>query len=182
MGARVRAQQWTQLQLSENISDRSQGRQSAVLWLASWSQPHVTSVFPSPKVDQWFSSAFSKRTRSRCPPGNMKGQPLPRRQEGQGPSCRGCAPCSQAPWEEGRKPGRGCGVSCPHSATQTRLPKVSGWAFFLEWLCLGNLSLSHSFFPLFLFGKFDQVASERTASGMKSKPELWAPGAPAWFP
>lgn len=39
------------------------------------------------------------------------------------------------------------------------------------WELLSSSSSSPPF-PLFLFGKFDQVASERAALGLKSKPEL----------
>lgn len=124
-----------------------------------------------------FQPVFQKNPLSHALLGSMKGQPLQQRGRA------GCHllrphPCPvQAPKKEGQEPGRGYGGLCPATIlpTQTRLPKLGGQAFFLGWLQFGNFVSSSSSppsFPLFLSGKFDQVASERAELGLKSKPEL----------
>ena len=155
--------------------------QSIVLLLTSWSWSLLTSVSPSPKVGQWmrsvvFQPVFQKNIFLHTPLGNMKRQPL--QQTGRA-GCHLPQPHScpvQASGKEGQEPWRGCGVSALPPFCQPRQGFLSRWPGLLSgvasvWELLSSSSSSPPF-PLFLFGKFDQVASGRVAFGLKSKPEL----------
>ena len=125
-----------------------------------------------------FPACFLKERFPTRPTGNMKRPPL--QQTGRA-GCHLLRPHSrpvQAPGQEGQETQRRLQGLCPATILpiQTRLPKLDSQAFFLRWLQSGNLSPPPPppapAFPLVLFGKFDQVASERAALGLKSKPEL----------
>lgn len=149
--------------------------------------PTLTSVSPSPKVGQLdevsgFPTLFPKEPFLTHPTGKHKRAAAPAETGRAGPTWFGCTTMACSP-EEVHEPWGGYGVSAlpPHCPPRQGFPSSGPRPSFWGGFRLG-ISLSLFFLPLFLFGKFDQVASEKAALGLKSKPELRAPGAPAWFP
>lgn len=106
-----------------------------------------------------FQPFFQKNSFSHTLPGNMK-------QEGLGPPALATLPPAGS-LEGGAQALGMLRALWPALLVQTRLPQPNGQAVFLGWLQTGNFSL----FPLFPFGKFDQVAFDeiRTrAAGSRS--------------
>lgn len=140
----------------------------------------LTSVYPSPKLDQLdevsgVTALFPKEPFPTCPAGKCERAATAAGTERAGPHLLGCILTRLGSRTRDMNPAETAGSLPCHLSADPDKASQAQWPGFLSGVPSIWEFLSLSLFPLFLFGKFDQVASDIAALRLKSKPELQLP-------